>query len=92
MRILIFHYGKITGYPPVISLVQNLINNKHMVTVISENLGALPSSITGSNCFKGIESLRPSHMASVQSVLLLMCLFGEEKLKESLNKRWKITI
>ena len=55
MRILIFHYGKITGYPPVISLVQNLINNKHMVTVISENLGALPSSITGSNCFKGIE-------------------------------------
>lgn len=37
-----FHFDKVTSYPPVISLIQNLLHNGHKVCIISFNSTALP--------------------------------------------------
>lgn len=41
-KILVFHFDKVTSYPPVISLIQNLLHNGHKVCIISFNSTALP--------------------------------------------------
>lgn len=54
-RILIFHYNKVTSYPPVISLVQNLLNNGNSVCLISFNSSELPDAILKNQKFKYID-------------------------------------
>lgn len=55
MKILIVHYSQLRAYPPVISLIQNLINNNHKVTLITEGIDVLTKDITNNTNFKGIE-------------------------------------
>lgn len=55
MRILIVHYNQLYKYPPVISLIQNLIKNNHKITLISEGIYILPKNIIENKNFEGIE-------------------------------------
>lgn len=55
MKILLVHYGKLEKYPPVISLIQNLINNNHVVTLITEGLSILSVDILKNDNFIGID-------------------------------------
>lgn len=54
-RVLIFHYNKVTSYPPVISLVQNLLNNGHNVCLMSFNSSELPKTILENKKLKYID-------------------------------------
>lgn len=55
MKILVVHYSQLNAFPPVISLIQNLINNNHKVTLISEGINSLSKNIIKNKNFKGIE-------------------------------------
>lgn len=44
-RIVVVHLVDILKYPPVINLVENMLNNGHFVYLVSQNIKELPESI-----------------------------------------------
>ena len=52
MKIVVVHLQDVVSYPPVISLLDNLINNNHQVTIIGMNVNYLPIRIKESKYVK----------------------------------------
>ncbi|WP_290139357.1 hypothetical protein [uncultured Dubosiella sp.] len=48
-KIVVVHYGNIMLYPPVINLVENLINNDYSVTLMAGNTKKLPDFVLKSS-------------------------------------------
>jgi len=55
MKILVVHFNDVIAYPPVINLVECLLNNKCSVVLISYNIHLLPDIIKEHNNFEGYE-------------------------------------
>ena len=53
-KVLIFHYNKVVSYPPVISLIQNLLKNNHQVLLVSFDCNSLPQKILRAKNFRYI--------------------------------------
>ena len=51
MKIVIAHYQNIVSYPPVISLIDNLLKNQHVVRVVAYGTHNLPKRILQHNNF-----------------------------------------
>ena len=45
MRVVIAHLENVVAYPPVINLIENLLNNEHLVFLVSYNISSLPETI-----------------------------------------------
>lgn len=54
-KILVFHYGEVAAYPPVLSLVQNLLHNNNEVELISFDGNKLNEKILKNPYFKHSE-------------------------------------
>lgn len=54
-KILVFHYGEVAAYPPVLSLVQNLLHNNNEVELISFDGNKLNERILNNPYFKHSE-------------------------------------
>ena len=44
-KIVIVHYGNIMLYPPVLNLIENLLDNEYKVVVIAGNTNKLPTIV-----------------------------------------------
>ncbi|MDM8261388.1 glycosyltransferase [Limosilactobacillus vaginalis] len=86
-RILIFHYNKVTSYPPVISLIQNLLKNKHQVGLISFNSTDLPKSILQNKDFFPI-NIRFEGSRTPWAILKRK-IFFYRKLKKIVNREMR---
>ncbi len=53
--VTVVHLTDLIMYPPVINLVENLINNGHSVNLVSYNIGGLPKKILENNNFNYTE-------------------------------------
>ena len=52
MHIVIAHLEKVTLYPPVINLIENLLNNKHRVSLVSYDIMSLSARIIENKNFQ----------------------------------------
>ncbi len=54
-RIVVFLYENVMLYPPVLNLIECMINNGYKVRLVSEGTGDLPAIITDSPLFEAVE-------------------------------------
>lgn len=67
-EITVVEVNNVAVFPPVINLLENLLNNGHKVNFIGMGLEALPGRIIDNELFNGIEIRKSSHNRSAITI------------------------
>ena len=54
-KVVIVHIGNVLKYPPVLNLIDNLLNNGHIVKILTQNTQEMPKKILKHENFQSIE-------------------------------------